>query len=145
VEANPEIGSAAVDSMECESAPLCEGGDTKVRDLMRTRPKTLPSDVNVGDLRRLFANPRVLDVLLVDGEAFVGVVDREAVDGVADDSPARALAHSTGVTIGTGATLNEAIARLEAGGAWRLVVVGSDGVTLQGLLCLNDKRTGFCR
>jgi len=27
---------------------------------------------------------------------------------------------------------------------WRLVVVGSNGVTLEGLLCLNSKRSGFC-
>jgi hypothetical protein len=40
---------------------------------------------------------------------------------------------------------NEAMARLEKDGAWRLVVVDADGVTLQGLLCLNAKRTGFCR
>jgi CBS domain-containing protein len=112
---------------------------------MRTRPKTLPSDVNVGDLRLVFANPRVLDVVLVDGQAFVGVVDRDAVEGAAGDSPAQILACSTGVTIGPEATLDEAMARLEQDGAWRLVVVDSDGVTLQGLLCLNDKRTGFCR
>ncbi|HVS50257.1 MAG TPA: CBS domain-containing protein [Candidatus Dormibacteraeota bacterium] len=107
---------------------------------MRTRPKTLPGDANVGDLRRLFANPRVLDVVLVDGVAFVGVVDRDDVDDPLDDTPAQALAHSAGVTIGAEATQDEAMARLEADGTWRLVVVGSDGVTLEGLLCLNAKR-----
>jgi CBS domain-containing protein len=112
---------------------------------MRTRPKSLASNVKVGELRRLFANPHVLDVLLVDGDAFVGLVDRQDVDGLPDDLPAKPLARSAGVTIGPEATLDEAMARLEADGAWRLVVVDSDGVTLQGLLCLNAKRTGFCQ
>jgi hypothetical protein len=42
----------------------------------------------VSDLRRLFANPHVLDVLLVDGPAFVGVVDRADLAGLPDGTPA---------------------------------------------------------
>jgi CBS domain-containing protein len=146
VEGHSQLESAHLDTNDgLSELQVGEGGRVTVRDLMRTRPKTLPSDVKVGDLRRLFANPHVLDVLLVDGEAFVGVVDRDDVDEVADDVPAQALAHSAGVTIGPDATWNEAMARLEEDGAWRLVVVDSDGFTLQGLLCLNAKRTGFCR
>ena len=37
------------------------------------------------------------------------------------------------------------MARLKADGTWRLVVLSPDGVTLEGLLCVNAKRTGFCR
>ena len=145
VETQRQVGSAP-DLIECDSEVPSGGSEgLAVREVMRTRPKTLASDVNVGELRRLFANPRVLDVLLVDGGAFVEVVDREDVHGMPDDAPAKALARSAGVTIGPDATLNEAMARLEANGAWRLVVVDSDGLTLQGLLCLNAKRTGFCR
>lgn len=60
------------------------------------------------------------------------------------DAPAQALAHSAGVTISPEATSAEAMDRLDKDGSWRLIVVGSDGVTLEGLLCLNSKRTGFC-
>jgi CBS domain-containing protein len=112
---------------------------------MRRRPKTLPLDATVGDLRRLFANPKVLDVVLVDGEAFAGLVDRDALAGLPDETPAQALARSAGVTIAPEANLNEAMARLEGDASWRLVVVGVDGVTLEGLLCLNATRTGFCQ
>ena len=125
--------------------PIDESGSLTVGDVMRRRPKTLPMDATVADLRRLLANPRVLDVLLVDGAAFVGLVDRESVDGLPDETPAIDLAHASGVTIEPGANLKEAMARLENEGGWRLVVVGSDGTTLEGLLCLNATRTGFCR
>jgi hypothetical protein len=104
---------------------------------MGRRPKTLPRDAKDGDLRRLFDNPKVLDVVLVDGTAFAGVIDRDALDGLPDETPAQDLAHSSGV--------QEAMARLEEEGGWRLVVFGSDGITLEGLLCLNTTRTGFCR
>jgi predicted transcriptional regulator len=146
MESHPQVGSAAGDVLDCgKDIRLGKGATATVRDLMRARPKTLPSDASVGDLRRLFGNPRVRDALLVDGAAFVGVVDRDDLGGGPDDTPARELAHSTGVTIGPEATIDEAMARLEERGTWRLVVVGSDGVTLEGLLCLNAKRTGFCR
>ena len=132
--------------MDCgEGTPSGDGANLTVRDLMRRRPKTLPRGAPVGDLRRLFANPLVLDALLVDGAAFVGVVDRDDVDDRPDDAPAQTLARSDGVTITPNATSAEAMDRLYQDGGWRLVVVGLDGVTLEGLLCLNSKRTGFCQ
>jgi CBS domain-containing protein len=125
--------------------PSAEGAHLTVRDLMRRRPKTLPREATVGDLRRMFANLLVLDALLVDGAAFVGVVDRDDVDDRPDDAPAQALARSAAVTISPEATSTEAMARLNQDGSWRMVVVGPDGVTLEGLLCLNTKRNGFCQ
>jgi molybdopterin-binding protein len=93
----------------------------------------------------MFANPLVLDALLVDRAAFVGVVDREDVDDRPDAALAQALARSAGLTISPEATSIEAMDRLETDGSWRLVVVGLDGVTLEGLLCLNSKRNSFCQ
>ena len=140
------MGPASADMTECDSESLMDQDrNLTVRDLMRTRPKTLPGNATVGDLRRLFIDPRILDVLLVDDAAFVGVVDRDDVHGLPDDTPAHELAYSAGVTIRPDAKLTDAMARLEQDGAWRLVVVGPDGVALEGLLCLNAKRTGFCR
>lgn len=131
---------------ECSNEVLLpEDGSLTVREVMRTQPKTLPGDATVGDLRRIFANPKVLDVVLVDGTAFAGLVDREAVDGLPDETPALDLAQSSGVTIAPEVNLDEALARMERDGGRRLVVIGSDGVTFEGLLCLNATRTGFCR
>jgi len=136
----------APDATECNGeVPVTEDSSLTVRDAMRRTPKTLPSDATVGDLRRLFDNPKVLDAVLVDGAAFVGVVDRDAIGGLPNETPARDLAHSSDVTIAPQTDLNEAMARLDREDTWRLVVVGSDGVTLEGLLCLNTTRTGFCR
>ncbi len=122
-----------------------EVGIQTVRDAMLRRPKTLPWNATVGDLRRLFENPKVLDVVLIDGPAFAGLVDRDAVDGLPDETRAQEVARSSGVSIAPDVDLAEAMARLEAEGAWRLVVLAPDGVTLEGLLCLNATRTGFCR
>jgi CBS domain-containing protein len=117
----------------------------RVRDVMLTRPKTLPAEATVADLRRLFANPRVETALLVDRSRLVGVVDRERLDNAQpDEAPAAALAHRERVTISADATLAEAMARLDESGASRLVVVGADGATVEGLLCLNTRRNGFC-
>ena len=136
----------APDATECAGeVPYSADSSLTVRDAMRIRPKTLPSDATVGDLRRLFDNPKVMDAVLVDGTAFVGVVDRDAVGGLPNETPAQDLAHSSDVTIAPETNLSEAMARLDREDSWRLVVVGSDGVTLEGLLCLNTTRTGFCR
>src|SRR5262245_30119034 len=96
--------------------------DQLVRDVMVRRPKTLPAGASVGDLRRLFGNAHVMTALLVDGEAFVGAIDRHSVpDATPDDSPARSLATS-GDVIAPEAPMTEAVARLEARGTDRLVV-----------------------
>lgn len=116
----------------------------RVRDVMLGRPKTLPAGATMADLRRTFANPHVLSALLVDGPSFVGVIDRGEFDDVPDDAPVLPLAHTAGVTIDPDATVSEAMARLDRDGTFRLVVVGPDGAKLEGLLCLDSTRTGFC-
>jgi len=114
-----------------------------VRDVMVSRPKTLPAGATVGDLRRLFSNAHVMTALLVDGDSFVGAVDRRSVpDDSPDHSSARDLATS-GDVIGPEASMASAVARLEARGTDRLVVL--DGPNLVGLVCLTKDRDGFCR
>ncbi|HVW19353.1 MAG TPA: CBS domain-containing protein [Solirubrobacteraceae bacterium] len=122
-----------------------DGDDVRVADAMVAAPKTMPADATVADLRAAFANPHVLTALLVDGTAFAGAVERGALrDDLPDDRPARALARRDMPTIGPDAPLSEAIARLDADGGQRLVVVDRDGRTLRGLLCLTSDRSGFC-
>src|SRR6266508_3259609 len=83
-----------------------------VRDVMVRRPKTLPAGATVGDLLRLFGNAHVMSALLVDGDAFVGAVDRHSVpDDASDDSPARSLATS-GDVIGPEAPMAAAVEQL---------------------------------
>jgi CBS domain-containing protein len=126
-----------------------DGAGREVRlvgDAMVAKPKVLPVGATVADLRRLFDNPRVAAAVLVDESRYAGVVDREQVaDGaLPDEAPAASLARWQGTTIRPDATVDEAMAIMDADGGTRLVVVGEDGVTLRGLLCLNHRRTGFC-
>jgi CBS domain len=114
-----------------------------VRDVMVSRPKTLPAGASVGDLRRLFGNGHVMTALLVDGDAFVGAVDRHSVPAdLPDSSAARDLA-TAGDVIRGDAPMAEAVSQLEALGTDRLVVL--DGPNLLGLVCLTKDGAGFCR
>ena len=117
-----------------------------VRDVMVTRPKTLPAEATVADLRRLFANSHVISALLVDGSAFAGIVNRDDVPaGAADTTPAAELANRDVATVTPSAPVADAMATLEATGDFRVVVLDEDGVTLAGLVCLDQPRTGFCQ
>jgi CBS domain-containing protein len=137
-----------VEASDCgRSSPALGDGVARqsVREVMLSRPKTLPAEATVADLRRLFENPRVETALVVDGTRFVGVVDREQLDVPhSDDTPARSLARRDRVTIGPDAPVADAMDLMDETGGRRLVVVADDGVTVQGLLCLSTDRTGFC-
>ena len=119
---------------------------TLVRDAMVTSPKTMPADGTVADLRATFANPHVMSALLVDGSAFVGLVDRDSLrDETPDGQPARSLVRRDVATIDPDAPLAEALAALDEHAERRLVVLDRDGRTLRGLLCLTSDRNGFCQ
>jgi len=114
-----------------------------VRDVMVHRPKTLPADATVGDLRRQFENPRVQTALLADGGRFAGAIaPAELPDTAEAAEPARAYARADVPTLAPDATMAEALALLDQRGDFRLVVV--EGGTLAGLLCLDRRGTTFC-
>jgi len=116
-----------------------------VRDVMVSRPKTLSADSSVGEVRALLRNPHVQTALLVDGERYAGAIDRDEIAAeVPDDAPARPFARLDAARIEPEARVSEALERLQASGGRRLVVVGADGETLHGLLCLKRSRQGFC-
>jgi CBS domain-containing protein len=117
----------------------------RVRDVMVSRPKTLPAAATVGEVRRLFGNVRIMAALLVDGDAFAGVLSRDDLPaGARDDEPARPYARRDVERIDPDAPVSDARAWLDANDARRLVVIDADGSTLRGLLCLTRDRTGFC-
>ena len=114
-----------------------------VRDVMVSRPKTLPADATVADLRRQFENPRVQTALLADDGRFAGAIAPSELPETADDAdPARAYARVDIPTLAPDATMDEALALLDERGDFRLVVL--DGGTLAGLLCLDRRGTTFC-
>src|SRR3954452_23759181 len=118
-----------------------------VRDVMVHRPKTLPADATVADLRRQFENPRVQTALLAEDGRFAGAIaPSELPDTAADAEPARAYARADVPTLAPDATMAEALALLDEGADRRVVVPegGGEAATLAGLLCLDRRGTTFC-
>src|SRR5215217_5228117 len=84
----PSMTPASTDPAE---TPTSE----RVADVMLARPKTVPATATVGEIRAMFANDRLISALLVDGEAFAGLLDREDLPADAPDSgPARRYART---------------------------------------------------
>lgn len=120
--------------------------ELSVGDVMVRHPKTMPASATVADLRRTFANPHVISALLVDGSSFAGLVNRvDVLDAARDDAPARDFADVEVATVRPSTPLPEAVKTLDAEGSRRLVVLADDGQTLEGLLCLDESRSSFCR
>jgi hypothetical protein len=117
-----------------------------VGEVMLTRPKTLPTEASVADVRRLFENESVRTALLVDGPMYAGTVEREDVPGGASDSePVRPFARIDAEDlIGPHALVRDVLERLDGTREGRLVVVGEDGTTLLGLLCRRSVDDAFC-
>ena len=116
-----------------------------VGEVMLTRPKTLSTEATVADLRRLFQNDSVRTALLVDGETFFGTVERDDVPATAGDGePARAFARFDEERVRPDQLVRDVIPQLDGSREGRLVVIGEDGSTLLGLLCLSGVEGAFC-
>ena len=118
--------------------------ELSVAEVMLSRPKTLPHDSSVADLRRLFSNPHVRTALLVDGERYVGTVERSTVTAsIGDDEPASSFV-GPAPTIGVDEPITTAYQLLDSNADGRVVVLDRDGIALRGLLCLDSSRSSFC-
>jgi predicted transcriptional regulator len=116
-----------------------------VGEVMVSHPRTLATSATVGDLRRMFENRNVRTALLVDGDRFVGTVERDDVPAAAgDDDPARELAHYDDEVIRPDQRVRDVIPQLDGSREGRLVVIDEDGSTLRGLLCLSGVEGAFC-
>jgi CBS domain-containing protein len=117
-----------------------------VRDVMDAAPKTRPAGLTVSDLRaELDGDAHHRMALLTDGTALLGAVERgDLPDDVAGDRPAADFARRPEHVIAPDRPAEEALARLDAEGVSRLIVVDDDGRTLLGLVCMDADRSHFC-
>ncbi len=139
------IGPVATNAGASRTIPVADAVDKTVGDVMLARPKTLPGDAQVRDVRAAFERPSVRTVLLAEGERFVGAIERDALPSAAPDTaPARDYVEAEPLTVTPAMPMTEAMSLLEARHEPRLVVLDEDGVTLRGLLCANGSATGFC-
>ena len=122
-----------------------EASDMTVGEVMMSRPKTMPSNAVVADVRRAFEMPSVRTVLLADDGVFRGAIERDDVPAEADaDEPAARYADLQPVTATPAMPIPEAIKLLDDQPEPRLIVLDEDGATLVGLLCFNRGSDEFC-
>ena len=111
-------------------------------DVMLRRPRTLPDDASVGEVRELLANPSVQLVLLTSGSRFRGAV-AAIPDSARPDEPALGFAEPNPATLSPDDPASVAFARTVAD-PYRRVVVLDENDELVGLVCLDVTRTRFC-
>jgi len=122
-----------------------QAAGNRIGDVMVRRAKSLPADATVGEVRRKLENPSLRNVVLLDGTAFAGLVDRGEVPASAPDSaPAREFAASDVPTTTPDVPVPDVLAAMDADQLSRLVVLDADGRTFVGLVCLDHTGEGFC-
>jgi len=117
-----------------------------VGEVMISRPKTMPADACVADVRKAFENPSVRTVLLADHHGtFAGAIERDALpERARDDEQAAGYADTDPATATPDMLIPEAIKLLDGQAEPRLIVLDADGATLRGLLCFNRGSSDFC-
>jgi CBS domain-containing protein len=125
--------------------PLEQALPLTVGEVMIARPKTVRSDITMGEVRQAFEQSSQRVVLLVDGSTFQGAIDRDALDPQAPDTArAVAFARLDVATVTPATPLADAVELLDRNREPRLVVLDEDGRTLRGLLCFNQNSASFC-
>lgn len=115
-----------------------------VRDVMLRHPKTLPAPASVDEVRAALSNDHVHLVLMTEGEALVGTVARADLPWTAEGaSPALPWSTLRGRTVLPEARA-AAVRELMVERAQRRVAVVDHAGALLGLMCLKQRRTGFC-
>lgn len=115
-----------------------------VEDVMLRNPKTLAATASLTQAREMLAGDHVHMVLLTEGAYLVGTLVRGDIPVAArGDSPARSWSRLVGRTVPANTSSREIQHLMNKLGIRRLAVVDPLG-RLSGLLCLKQRRTGFC-
>ncbi len=115
-----------------------------VREAITNRGKALSVLDTVAAARRLFENPSVRVVPVLEGTRYTGAVARTTVRGVPGNVGLGALADDLLTTATADTLTQEALGLLDASDSTRLVVLDTDGSTYIGLVCLRSDRETLC-
>ena len=94
----------------------------------------------------VFEKKNVRTVLLVEGGAFRGAIERDGLPEQRRRTTSSRSASPTRQPLSTtpDTPMRDALSLLDGRDEPRLVVLDEDGVTLRGLLCADSAGTGFC-
>ncbi len=134
----PHVGEHSVDP--CESTAETE---TTVREVMLRRPKTLPAHASITQARAALSNDHVHMVLLTEGRRLVGTLTRTDLPPTGTLAPAMPWSILAGRTVSPDTPTAVVHGLLIDHGIRRVAVVTADG-SLLGLVCLKQRRVGFC-
>jgi CBS domain-containing protein len=138
------IGWLPSRGMSIVHASLLDIADRPVGSVITVRGKELASGATVAQARQLFGSSSVRLIPLLDGDAYVGAVSREDIERAADGDPVERYAVSKPPTARASAPAGEALLALDGGGGRRLVVLGDDGASYVGLVCVSGDGMRLC-
>jgi hypothetical protein len=134
----PDVGEHTVDP--CQSTAETR---TPVREVMLRHPKTLPARASIAQARAALNNDHVHLVLLTEGRKLVGTLTRTDLPPPGTLGPALAWSMLVDRTVSPDTPTTVVHDLLIDQGIRRVAVVDADG-SLLGLMCLKQRRTGFC-
>ena len=118
--------------------------DRTAGEVVTVRGKELPVGATVADGRAIFASGSVRLIPLLYGAVYAGAVGRGALDGADDAAAIAGYATAQPPTAAASERVGDVVARLGEGSGRRVVVLGDDGRTYVGLMCLDGDRTRLC-
>jgi hypothetical protein len=118
--------------------------DHTAGEVVTVRGKELPADATVADGRAIFASGSVRLIPLLDGAAYAGAVGRDDLDGADDEAAIADHASAQPPTAAASDRVADVVAGLDADAGRRVMVLGDDGRTYVGLMCLDRDRTRLC-
>ena len=118
--------------------------DRTAGEVVTVRGKELPADATVAEGRAIFASGSVRLIPLLDGGEYTGAVGPDDLEGAADDASIADHATAQPPIATASDRVGDVVAGLAADAGGRVVVLGDDGRTYVGLMCLDRDRTRLC-